>query len=151
MAYIKELPEDPEGATRSSLLAVAESATVFLADLEDDLAKEPVSTELQLKSGEKMSKVSIEPGNGVIVTAPDGKTRPGKWSDFTSDALIALHRVMVKNPKSELERLRRHECAIAFEWLAGNRERALGAASNLSQASPAFKQRWDTISSGLPK
>lgn len=151
VAYIKELPEDPKGATRSSLLAVAESATVFLADLEDDLAKEPVSAELQLKSGEKMSKVAIEPGSGVIVTAPDGKSRPGKWSDFTSDALIAIHRVMVKNPKSELERLRRHECAIAYEWLAGNRERALVAASNLSQASPAFKQRWDSISSGLPK
>jgi hypothetical protein len=151
VAYIKELPDDPEGATRSSLLAVAEAASVFLDDLEDDLAREPVSAELQLKSGESMSKVAIEPGKGVIITAPDGRTRPGEWSDFTSDALIALHRVMVRNPKSELERLRRHECAIAFEWLAGNRERALAAATNLSQASPAFKQRWDSISSGLPK
>jgi len=81
----------------------------------------------------------------------DGRSRPCEWTDFPPDALIALHRVIVRNPKSEAERLRRHECAIAFDWLAGNRERALAAASVLSQTSPVFKQRWDEISSGLPK
>jgi hypothetical protein len=78
------------------------------------------------------------------------KPVPAKWGDFSPDAIIALHRIFVKNSTSEQERLRRHECAISFDWLAGNRERALQAASILSRENPAFKQRWETISSGLP-
>jgi hypothetical protein len=151
VAYIKSLPDDPQGATRASLLAVAESSVVFLADIEDDLAKEPVATEIQLRSGETMDKVFIDPNGVITATSASGQAKPCKWSDFSPDALIALHRVFVKNPKSEFERLRRHECAIAYDWLAGNRERALAAAAVLSQDSPVFKQRWTTISSGLPK
>lgn len=151
VAYLKSLPDDPEGASRASLLAVAESSVVFLADIEDDLAKEPVSTEIQLRSGETMDKVFIDPNGVITATSANGQARTCKWSDFSPDALIALHRVFVKNPKSEFERLRRHECAIAYDWLAGNRERALAAAAVLSQDNPVFKQRWSTISSGLPK
>ena len=40
---------------------------------------------------------------------------------------------------------------FSYEWLAGSRERALAAAAVLAQESPAFKQRWATIASGLPK
>jgi hypothetical protein len=65
--------------------------------------------------------------------------------------LIALHRIFVKTPQSELERLRRHQCAIAFDWLAGNRERSLSAAALLVQSSPTFKRQWETIAAGLPK
>lgn len=151
VAFIKSLPENLQGATRASLLTVTESAVVFLADIEEDLAKEPVVTDFQLKSGETMSKLSVGADGVITATSASGESKPCKWSDFPSDALIAVHRVIVKNPKSELERLRRHECAISFEWLAGNRERALAAASVLSQGSPTFKQRWDSIASGLPK
>ena len=150
-SYLKSLAADPPGATRSSLLAMAESSAVFLADIEDDLAREPVSADLELKTGEVMGKVSMA-GDGVILaTSADGQSKRCKWGDFSPDALITLHRLYVKNPKSELERLRRHECAIAFEWLAGSRERAFAAAAVLAQGSAAFKQRWDSISGGLPK
>jgi eukaryotic-like serine/threonine-protein kinase len=151
ITFIKALPSDPAGASRASLLAIAESAVVFLADIEDDLAKQPVSTTFQLKSGESMTSIAIDDKGVITATAADGVTRPCKWTDFPPEALIALHRILVKNPKSELERLRRHECAIAYEWLSGDREHALNAASILAQNSPTFKQRWETISSGLPK
>lgn len=151
ITFIKALPSDPAGASRASLLAIAESAVVFLADIEDDLAKQPVSTTFQLKSGETMSSIAIDAKGTITAAAADGVIRPCKWTDFQPDTLIALHRILVKNPKSELERLRRHECAIAYEWLSGDREHALNAASILAQNSPTFKQRWETISSGLPK
>ncbi len=150
-AYLKALPTDPEGATRASLVAVADASAVFLADLEADLAKEPVGGEFPLKSGETVRRIAIGPQAVITVTTAAGLTRSTKWADFSPDALNALHRIFVKNPKSELERLRRHECAISYDWLAGNRERALAAAASLSQSSPAFRQRWDTIASGLPK
>ena len=150
-AYLKSLPADPQGASRASLLALVESAVVFLADLEADLSKASVSLDLQLKTGETMTQVAIDADGAIIVATADGRTRSCKWRDFLPDTLIALHRVLVKSQKSELERLRRHECAIAYDWLSGNRERALAAAASLSQGSPVFKQRWDTIAAGLPE
>lgn len=149
--YIKALPADPQGATRVSLASVADASAAFLSDLEADLAKEPVSSDFQMKAGETVRKIAIGPQTVITVTDAAGVTRTAKWAEFSPDALIALHRLFVKNPKSEVERLRRHECAISYDWLAGNRERALAAAATLSQSSPAFKQRWDSIASGLPK
>jgi len=149
--YLKALPADPKGATRASLVSVADASAVFLTDLEADLAKEPVTGEFQMKSGDLIRKIAIDPQAAITVTDAGGSARTAKWAEFSPDALIALHRIFVKNPKSELERLRRHECAISYDWLAGNRERALAAAATLSQSSPAFKQRWDIIASGLPK
>jgi serine/threonine protein kinase len=150
-SYLKSLTKDPPGASRSSLLALSDSSTEFLTNIEQDLAKEPVSAEIRLKSGETVVKVAIDPKGGVSAITENNQIRACKWGDFSSDALIALHRIFVKALKSEAERVRRNECAIAFGWLTGNRELALSAAANLSQASPAFKQRWEKIHSGLPK
>jgi hypothetical protein len=149
--YLKSLPGDPPGASRAALLAIAEAAAVFLTDIEEDLVREPFTGELPLKSGGIVSRVAIGTTGVITATSATGKVRPCKWSDFPPDALIAMHRVLVKHPTGEIERLSRHECAIAFDWLAGNRQRALAAASKLSQGSPAFKQRWDSIASGLPE
>lgn len=151
ISYLKALPVDPPGVKLSSLLALADSSAVFLADIETDLASAPVAADLLLKSGEVMSEVSIDSKGEITAYSEDGRGRLCNWSDFSPDALIALHRVLVKSPKSETERLRRHECAIAFDWLAGSRERAVAAAAVLSQSSPDFQKRWDAISYGLPQ
>lgn len=149
--FIKSLPSDPKGATRVSLLMVAEASAVFLSDIEADLRIKPVSGDFPLKSGEVVHEVFINSKGEVTITDSAENVKPVKWGDFSADAIIALHRIFVANPKSEFERVRRHECAISYDWLAGNRERALSAAAVLSQTSPEFKQRWETISSGLPQ
>jgi eukaryotic-like serine/threonine-protein kinase len=148
-AYLKELPSDDDA--RSSLLAVTEAASVFLSDLEQDLRQASATGEFLMKSGENVSKVAMDEAGLILVNAPGGSLRAVEWADFSPDALIALHRIFVRNPSSESERLRRHECAISYDWLAGNRERALAAAAVLSQGSSTFKQRWESIASGLPE
>ena len=147
---LKKLPSDPSGATRASLIAVTDSAAIFLMDLEADLKKGAVAGDFTMKSGDVVRNVALNSTASVVVTTASGLTRSATWSDFSPDALISLHRIVVKNPKSEKERLRRHECAISYDWLAGNRVRALNAADQLSQSSPAFKQHWEAIASGLP-
>ena len=151
VVYLKSLPADLGGATRASLLAMAGSASVFLADIESDLSKGPVTVDLPMKSGETMAKIAISPDGTISVATADGKTLSSGWGEFSPDALVQLHRVLVKNTSSELELLRRHECAIAFDWLAGNRQRALDAAAVLGTGSKVFKERWENISAGLPK
>lgn len=149
--FLKALSGDSAGAKRDSLLALAESSAVFLSDIEEDLAKGAVAAELLMKSGEIMREISMDTTGGVVTKDAEGNILPHPWSDFSPDALIALHRILVKTPKSELERLRRHQCAIAFDWLAGNRERSLSAAALLVQSSASFKQQWEPIAAGLPK
>jgi tRNA A-37 threonylcarbamoyl transferase component Bud32 len=150
-AYLKALPPDTNGAMRTSLLAMTDAASAFLTDLETDLAKEPVNGEFPLKSGEVVGKISIRSAGVLNVIDGKGVSRTAKWTDFSPDALIGLHRIFVKNAQDEQERMRRHECAIAYDWLAGNRERALSAAALLSQGSPVFKQHWEDVAGGLPK
>jgi tRNA A-37 threonylcarbamoyl transferase component Bud32 len=149
-AYLKQLPADPPGVSRSALLAIAESAEAFLSATGRDLAKEPFTGELPLANGETVARVAIGASGDIVATSANGDPRPCSWSDFAPDSLIAIHRVLVKDLTSETERLRRHEWAIAFDWLVGNRERALSAAARLSQSSPAFKERWEFIAAGLP-
>lgn len=151
VTYLKSLGVDPAGAKRVSLLSVVEASVVLLADLEEDLAKDEATGEFPMKSGDIVRKISISPAAVITTTDMAGKTHPAKWSDLSADAIIGLHRIFVRSVTSEPERLRRHECAISFDWLAGNRDRALNAAALLSQASPAFKQHWEKIASGLPK
>ncbi len=152
MVYLKSLPTNPSDTACSALFAVAELSEDFLLSIEQDLTKQGVSAEMKLKSGEIMAKISIDPQKVITVTSADGWPRICKWRDFTPDALIALHRVLMKNQKTELAwQIRRHECAIAFDWLAGNRERAFTAAATLSQSSETYKKRWSQISAGLPK
>jgi eukaryotic-like serine/threonine-protein kinase len=148
--YLRGLPGDPEGATRDSLLAVAESAAVFLADLESDLAREALEVDLALRSGERVSRLSVNGAGERVAAVRGGGVKAFEWSEFGADALIELHRILVKSPKSELERFRRHECAIAFDWLAGDRDRANLAAVRLAQDHPIFKRRWDVLAVGLP-
>jgi len=152
-AYLHELSAEPgaAAAAQSSLVAVSEAAAVFLSHLEQDLARETVTGEFPLKSGELFRKAMLDPAGKILVSDGSGPPRPAKWADFSPDALIAIHRIFVKNPATEVERLRRHECAISYDWLTGNRARALSAAAQLSQSSFTFKQRWDTIASGLPE
>ena len=119
---------------------MTEAAAVFLTDIGEDLAREPFTGELQLDDGGSVTRVSVGTDGFITATSASGEERSCEWSDFSADALIDMHRVLVRNPASETERLRRHECAIAFDWLAGNRERALAAAARLSSGSPAFRK-----------
>jgi len=150
-AYVRGLAADPPGASRESLLALVEAAAVFPADLRRDLETEAHSGELKLKSGVTVVRLGLSENGKLTARSADGDDIICQWTDFSADSLIELHRLLVRKSGSEIERLRRHESAIAFDWLAGNRERALTAAANLSQGSPVFQQRWNQILAGLPQ
>jgi eukaryotic-like serine/threonine-protein kinase len=148
--YLKSLGTDPQGATRTSLLSVTESAGVFLEDLETDLATGPLDAEILMKSGTRGRRIRSESGK-LFITDSGGIEQATTWSEIAPDTFITLHRMLVKNSKTEIERLRRHQCAIAFDWLAGNRERALLAANVLCESSLSFRQVWGKTAAGLPE
>ena len=150
-AWLKRLPDVVPTGSKAALLATAEAASAFLTDISENLSREPFAGGLLLKDGGSVARISVALDGSINAVAASGEFRNCTWRDFTADSLIEMHRVLVANAPAEAERLRRQEGAIAFDWLAGNRERALMAASELSAASPAFRKRWDAISAGLPR
>jgi serine/threonine protein kinase len=147
---LSKLRKDPPGFSRQALLAIAQSAQVFLTEMEADLAKGAVSVPLKLKDGAVVSSLVMSDGK-LMGKMADGEVRQLRWTDFPTDQLIELHRELVKLAKSDADRLRRHESAIAFEWLAGDRQRALVAAGRLADENATFKERWEAVEGGLPK
>jgi serine/threonine protein kinase len=150
-SWLKQLPDETPGVTRQALLTLAEAASAFLTDISEDLSREPFDGKLSLDDGGKVTRVSMGTDGSVTAIPESGGTRLCALKDFPADTLITMHRELMANPPSEIERLRRHECVIAFDWLAGNRKRALDEADRLSEASPVFKKRWDALSAGLPR
>ncbi|WP_386821269.1 serine/threonine-protein kinase [Luteolibacter algae] len=148
---VSGLDTDPPESTREALLAISQSALVFLSEMEADLAKRAAVVDFSLKSGKTIQLIAVSGEGKLLGKLVDGTVRDLSWSDFTADQLIELHRILVKNPVSEMERLRRHESAIAFDWLAGDRQRAISAADKLSAESAGFRQRWDGLIAGLPQ
>ncbi len=149
---VSTLKTDPPACTRASILGITEAALVFLTEIESDLKTKPVGLPLKLKDGTAITSLAVTGVDDQLVgKLASGEVRELEWTDFSTDQLIELHRELVKIPDSEMEKLRRHESAIAFEWLAGNRERALVAAGRLGEESAGFKERWESIASGLPK
>lgn len=148
--YVSSLPSDPDGASRESLLHVTKLAEEFLKDLSNDLSVESLSGEYSLRTGPVIRSISSTADGKLKGVSLAGVEQTIEWEDLTPESVIDLHRTLVKKPMAEAQRLKRHERAICYEWLAGNRERAISAATLLAQNHPSFKQTWESISEGLP-
>lgn len=143
-------PSAAEKALCDSMLTLSESASALFTDLEEGIGQTELSVELKSRDGSSsFSKASMASPGRLSVTTASGVKSELAWNQLSPDSIIELHRVLVRGAKTEMEKLRRHESAIAFDWLAGDRSRALAAADRLSTESPAFKRRWDGIAAGL--
>jgi hypothetical protein len=132
-----------------ALLQLTEAAAAFLGDLEDDLKAVPEGIALMTRDRTKLDRVTAVRSGGVKATDAAGEAVDLGWGEISPDSLIELHRTLVKDEASELERLRRHEQAIAFDLLAGNPQRGKEAADVLAARYPAFKRRWDQVQPAL--
>jgi hypothetical protein len=149
-AWLKTLNDDPPEGPRSSLISLTESAATFISSLEADLKPNGATLPLTLKNGDPLTRAesSDQPGHFTGIDA-NAKARQIPWGDLAADSIIELHRILVRDQSSEMEKLARFEGAIAFDWLAGNRQRASAAAERLGQQNPSFQRRWESIAADL--
>lgn len=134
--------------SRHALRRIAQDAAEFLTDLGIFLAATTSPwPALTLKSGETAENLRPRDTDGLV----DGVGRPVRWSEIDADALIEIHRERIRQTSADAERLRRNECAIAFDWLAGDRERARVAAARLAEQHPDFRERWESMLPHLPE
>ncbi len=141
---VKLLKSADDSEKRNVLLALTEAAAAFLGDLEERLQADGTVV-LKTREGEEIPRVTGSRSGGVRTADASGEERDFTWAELSPDSLIELHRALVRSESSELERLRRHEQAIAYDLLAGNPERAKEAAAALAASSPAFKRRWEKV------
>lgn len=150
VAKLTEFKGDPPGCKRASLLVVSQSARVFLSEIEADLVKGAVNLPLTLRDGTEIASVVVSESR-LYSKRKEGEIREIRWMDLPPDQVIKLHGELLKRLPKETDRTRRDELAIAFQWLVGQRERAITAAENLAGKNATFKQHWEALSPGLPK
>jgi hypothetical protein len=140
------------GYERDSLIAMCRAAEPFLADMQSNLSTRSVSFSVQLRDSTPISSIGFSDGQ-LFGKRQDGKIQKIRWQDFTPEQLIELYRNILKTKikKDDQETWQRHEAAIAFDWLVGDRKRALAAASRLCEDSESFSEHWEMMMQGLPK
>lgn len=142
-AAMERLKRAEASGERDALLLLSEAAAGFLVGLEDQLVGSPSGTSgLKTREGEPIGEVTGARPGGLRARDGSGSEREFDWAEVSPDSLIGLHRELVRNESNEIERLRRHEQAIAYDLLAGDRGRGMEAAATLSASSPLFKRRW---------
>lgn len=143
VAAVEWLKSADPSEERDGLLLLAEAAAGFLGGLEDRLDESPSGgIALKTRDGGDVGRVTGSRRGGLRAEDASGGAREFGWAELSPDSLIELHRTLVRSESNEIERLRRHEQAIAYDLLAGDRERGMEAAATLSAGSPAFKRRW---------
>ncbi len=147
---IKSLTADPAGATRDSLMAINASAISFLAFLEEDISRSATPVQLRLRTGATLDQVKIPKPGHLSAVSPEGQGEY-VWGDIDPESVIQFYRNSARTRVAEIDKLQRHETAIAYDWLVGDRSRATMAAERLSLDSELFKRRWETLAAGLPK
>lgn len=139
----------PLNPLHTAFATLADSSAAFLDDLANDFSVRPAVLTIPLRTGESAVEISAGPGGKPRLGFSDGTAREATWSEIEPTAFVDLHRAALAATTAPTDRFLRHERAIFFDWLVGDRARAAEAAEKLSQSSPAFKARWDALISQL--
>ncbi len=138
-----ELKAEEDLLGRSAWVYLIESSSTFIADLAKDLAAGAAGVKVSTKDGAAAyDRVAGVGKTGLQLAAGAGAPVEVAWGAIAPADLITLHQLVVRNESNPLEKARRHEQAIAYQFLAGDRESAVTAAGRLAESSPAFRQRW---------
>ncbi len=141
-------PKADETAQHKAWLYIAQAAGDFLLSLEKACATKVLEVPMSAKDGRKFSyAVGSAPGAVRLAEGPEQATIP--WVEMTPESLTALHSALLRGEPSDAEKLRRHEAAIGYMWLMGDKGKAGAAASRIDDA--GFRERWAAAMKVLEK
>jgi hypothetical protein len=130
-------------AQQKAWLYLTDASSTFLSDLASDMQQGMTGLQLSTVDGTATyDRVAGVGETGPLLAAGDGQPVEVPWGNIRPTQLIAIHQVVVRGETNPLEQARRHEQAIAYQFLVGDRESARVAGGRLADSSPAFRQRW---------
>ena len=139
-------PDDWKGRERRKVyMQLVQAAQTFLAELGESAGEIQAEIPMKSRDGREFVKVVNGTVHHLSLRNADGQVSKLGWPEIDPESLIALHRECVKGGGQDLSSLRRHEHAVAFDFLSGNRTRALSAAERLSEVSELFGRRWQAV------
>jgi len=138
-----KLSDDGDLAQRKAWLYMAEASATFLADLASDMEQGMSGVQFSSSDGSaSYDRVAGVGETGPQLAAGENGAVEVPWGAIQPAQLIAVHQLVVRSESNPLEQARRHEQAVAYQYLVGDREGAKIAAGRLAESSPAFRQRW---------
>ncbi|BCX50186.1 hypothetical protein HAHE_40940 [Haloferula helveola] len=130
---------------RSALMLLCQSAATFVSELGELAGPEVGKVSIRSRTGRKFERVVGGGDEGLRVADSAGSEADLRWGELDPNSLIDLHRGLVKDSVNDLDKFRRHEQAVAFDFLAGDPERAKAAGDRLAGYSEAFRRRWQKV------
>jgi serine/threonine protein kinase len=137
--------DEEEAARRDAYLQLVQASQAFLADLGESAQELSPEVPIKSRNGRTFTKVASGDAHHLEVQANEAEPVKLRWPEIEPESLIALHRAVTKGGGQDLDSLRRHEHAVAFDFIAGNRQRAIEAAARLSEVSELFDRRWKSL------
>ena len=135
---------------RAAMLALTEAATTFLAEL-SERASGKEGIEVICRDGRKFVGIAGGDARRANLRTTEGGEESIEWRKIEPDSLIQLHRDLARGEESEIDKLRHHEEAIAFDLLVGDSERGMEAGARLAEASELFNRRWGVLQLALER
>ncbi|MGE9270929.1 MAG: serine/threonine protein kinase [Verrucomicrobiales bacterium] len=131
---------------RLAYMQLVQAAQSFLAELGESVAQGETEVVIETRDGRTFQRIEGGSVEGLLIEENEAEAIFVPWSRIKADSVIGLHRAVSKGQGLEMELMRRHEQAVAFDYLVGNRERALEAAERLAAVSETFGRRWQVVS-----
>jgi hypothetical protein len=129
-----------EEGQRKAWVYLTEAAADFLSALEKGCLDKVLDVPMATQDGRKYPGI-VGAGAGSARFLDGAEQISVPWVELSIESLTALHSALLRNEPSEAEKVRRHEAAIAYTWLAGDKARAGVAASRIDNAE--FSERWN--------
>jgi len=149
--FLKTLTGDPPGAKRDSLLEINQLAGDFLVFLEQEISGSIQQVPLRLRTGEALEQVKVSSPGHLTGTPAGGQGREYTWGEIDPESAVQFYRSTFARSRSAEKLQPRHDTAIAYDWLVGDRTRAKAVADRLALDNEEFRKRWEILQAGLPK
>ena len=115
----------------------------FLDEISNDLRNGSTKIELKTRDGKTYTRVAgVDRKRGLLLASGSDDPVPVAWGDIDAQSVIELHKLLVKRESDPAAQIRRHEHAIAYDFLVGAPQHAKAAADRLSLKNPEFERRW---------
>lgn len=139
-------PEDRMARERKRIYTqLIQASQTFLAEIGESAQGTEAELPIRTRDGRDYVKVVGGSVHRLRVESSSGKVDELEWLEIEPESLISLHRELLKSQGEHLDSLRRHEHAVSFDFLAGDRSRAVEAAERLGKVSELFARRWELV------
>ena len=134
---------------RAAWIYFSDSAATFIRELEQGIADQSISIELETVDGKVYQKVLAAKAGGLSLEEETGNQVFMTWANIKPEGVLRLYREVFDLTVDTLEGQRRTEQAVCYAWLMGMQDKAKEAAGKLSLVNGNFQKRWANTTSQI--